>query len=181
MADPLIDRPDLRVARIAPTAQLLLHGEPGRVAELSAMAGLALGEKMLRSTASGDWHALHRSPDEWLLIGPPSAATDVLKRFDANTVPAFSLVDISERSLGFEIEGGGAVDLLNVGCPLDLSPSAFPTGSCTRTLFGKVAIMLWRMPGSEVFRMHYGRSFDNYVTAYLITAAQDVRLPAALR
>lgn len=175
MADPLVNRPDLRVTRMAPASQLLLHGEPEQVDQLSALAGFALGRDMLRSTTDGAWHALHLSPDEWLLIGPPAERSDEAARFSASTDLALSLVDVSDRTLGVEITGTSASLLLNCGCPLDLHPSVLPEGACTRTLFGKVAVMLWRPLGSDGLRMQYGRSFDDYVVTLLTTAALDVR------
>lgn len=177
MAETLVDRPDLRVVRLVPDAQLLLHGDPADAASLSEVGSIALGDQMLWASTSGGWNALHLAPDEWLLIGPFSEAADVGARFAETSIPR-SLVDIGERSLGVEIGGSAAALLLNTGCPLDLHDDAFPAGSCTRTLFGKVSVMIWRMVHTDHYRMQYGRSFDDYVSTYIVTAAQDVRSPA---
>src|ERR687898_480955 len=58
--------------------------------------------------------------------------------------PPASLVDVSHRHRAFEVSGPAAAALLNEGCPLDLDDAAFPAGACTRTLFGKIEILLWR-------------------------------------
>ena len=176
MAETLIDRPDLRAVRLVPDAQLLLHGAPEDAASLSEVGSIALGDQLLRASKSDGWNALHLAPDEWLLIGPLSEASDVAARFAATPIPR-SLVDIGERSLGVEISGSAAAMLLNTGCPLDLHDDAFPAGSCTRTLFGKVSVMIWRMAHTDHYRMQYGRSFDDYISTYIVTAAQDVRSP----
>lgn len=102
-------------------------------------------------------HAVLRlGPDEWLVLGA------------AGSVPgAASVVDVSDGYAAFRVAGAGAADLLNEGCPLDLSDAAFPPGSCTRTLFGKAEIVLWR-PGPEAaFHVEVARSFAAYVAALL--------------
>ncbi len=178
MAESLVDLPELRVVRLVPDAQLLLHGDPEDAASLSEVGSIALSDKMLRTSTNGGWNALHLAPDEWLLIGPLSEAADVAARFAETSIPR-SLVDIGERSLGVEISGSAAAMLLNTGCPLDFDDDVFPTGTCTRTLFGKVSVMIWRMAHTGHYRMQYGRSFDDYVTTYIATAAIDVGPSAA--
>lgn len=171
MAEALIERSDLRVTPLPSYSQLLLHGEPRDAGLLSQIGEIALGDRMLRMTMTGEWSALHLSPDEWLLIGPAADRETVIARF-ANAHVPLSLVAIGERSLGVEISGPSATMLLNTGCPLDLHDDAFPAGSCTRTLFGKAAVMIWRT--AESYRMQYGRSFDEYVTGYIRLAAEDL-------
>ena len=149
----------------AAEAQWLLHCSPADAAAVGASLGLALGMTMLRAEAIGGWHALNLAPDEWLLIGAAGACPE------ASALP-HSLVDISERSLGFTISGADAAAALNAGCPLDLSDRAFPPGACTRTLFGKVMAMLWRIGDTE-WRIDCGRSFAPYVAALLELARED--------
>ena len=151
-------------ARVA-EAQWLLHCAPSDAAAAGASMGVELGSAMLREAGGNGWRALHLAPDEWLLIGA------------AGTVPrepavAHSLVDISERSLGFEIGGREARAALNAACPLDLADAAFPVGACSRTLFGKVMVMLWRT-GDTRWRIDCGRSFAPYVAALLALAVED--------
>ena len=156
---------DVSVAPRPPEAQWLLHCAPGDAAAAGASLGIAFGTTMLRSTTSGDWHVLHLAPDEWLLVGRPGAAPiapDI----------AHSLVDISERSLGFVLSGTDARAALNAGCPLDLGDAAFPIGMCTRTLFGKVMVTLWRT-GETTWRIDCGRSFAPYVAGLLALAVED--------
>lgn len=155
-------------------ARLLLHCTP---ADRGAMAGaleLELPDEMLRAGYARGWHALHLSPDEWLLIGSPDeAAALVMKTGSEASAIAHSLVDISERNVGVTVTGEGAADLLNAGCALDLSDEAFPPGSCTRTLFGKADILLWRPTQAPAFRVEYARSFADYVRR-LMAAANDI-------
>lgn len=156
---------DVAVADRAPEAQWVLHCAPADAPAVGASFGIDLGTAMLRATRTGDWHALHLAPDEWLLIGGGAAGLGPID------VP-HALVDVSDRSLGFEISGADAASALNAACPLDLDDAAFPLGSCTRTLFGKVTVVLWRT-GDATWRLDCGRSFAPYVRALLGLAVED--------
>lgn len=162
MAD-LLALPGLSVSRAAPEPLYVLHCDPVVAGAVGAATGLDLPAEMLHASASTNGRALHLAPDEWLLIGwAPSP--DLALPLDS------SLVDVSSRALTLEIEGDRAALLLSTGCPLDLAQ--FPPGTCTRTVFGKVQVMLERR--QDCFRMQYGRSFDDYVTTWIETAAPDL-------
>lgn len=169
MPDLLLEAPWVRVTRPRPGAEWLLHCLPADASTVGAYAGLALGDRLLASTAAGEWQALHLSPDEWLLVGPEEEGGTLAARLDLCPVP-LSLVDISDRSLALEIEGAASLDLLSGGCPLDLEPLA--DGTCTRTLFGKAMVMLWRR--GTAWRISYARSFDGYVTELVAAIAADL-------
>lgn len=156
-------------------ARLLLHCAPGNRAAMAGALTLDLPDTMLRAEVARGWHALHLSPDEWLLIGPPDEAAALIARIarDASTI-AHSLVDIGERNLGVTVAGEGAADLLNAGCALDLSDDAFPAGACTRTLFGKADILLWRPTEASAYRVEYARSFADYVRRLMAAASADL-------
>ncbi len=146
-------------------AQWLFHCAPADAAEAGAGLGIDLGDAMLRATAGGDWHALHLAPDEWLLVGPRGAVP-------GEVGVTHSLIDVSDRSLGFEVSGRDAPAALNAACPLDLGDAAFPAGSCTRTLFGKASVLLWRI-ADATWRIDCGRSFATYVAGLLTLAVED--------
>lgn len=100
-------------------------------------------------------------PDEWLVIGITLAVPDAFH----------SLVDITHRNVGFRVSGPRARDVLNSGCPRDLSDVAFPVGAATRTLFHKAEIVLLRHENH--FHIECGRSFAPYVRELLEIAARD--------
>ena len=156
---------DATVTPRPPEAQWLLHCAPGDAAAVSAGLGIALGGVMLRAAARDSWHAMHLAPDEWLLIGRQGAVPGAVRE-------AHSLVDISDRSLGFDIAGADVADALNAACPLDLGDASFPVGACTRTVFGKVMVMVWRT-GTASWRVDCGRSFEPYVGVLLALAIED--------
>ena len=70
------------------------------------------------------------------------------------------------------VTGPGAADTINAGCPQDLSLAAFPVGACSRTILGKVEIVLLRT-GEDAFRVECWRSFSDYVLTFLTEAARD--------
>ncbi len=142
-------------------ARLSLRGDP---AALGAAFGLALPTQPCRAAEADGRSALWLGPDEWLLLAPPGT-------LDADTaVPGASVVDIGHRQVGLVLEGSGAVDALAAGCPLDLHPTAFPVGMCTRTVFGKAEIVLWRRDAAR-FHVEAWRSFAAYVHGLLERAA----------
>ena len=72
---------------------------------------------------------------------------------------------------GCELRGPQAATLLSAGCPLDLDESAFPIGTCTRTVLAKAEVVLWRR-AQQTFHLEVARSFVAYVSRFLAEAAQ---------
>ena len=101
--------------------------------------------------------ALWLGPEEWLLLGPANPNAE-------------SVVDVSHAFIGLDVTGPAAAETINAACPLDLDPAIFPAGMCTRTIFGKAEIILWRHD-TETFRIEVARSFAAYVLAFLREAA----------
>ncbi|HEY0207006.1 MAG TPA: sarcosine oxidase subunit gamma family protein [Acetobacteraceae bacterium] len=140
--------------------RLALRGDP---AALGAAFGIALPTAPCRSATADARAALWLGPDEWLLLSP--------NRLDPAEVPGGAVVDVSHRQLGLLLDGCAAADTLAAGCPLDLHPSAFPPGMCTRTVFGKAEIVLWRTEAG--FHLEVWRSFAAYVCALMAEASSS--------
>lgn len=173
--DELARQAGVVVTRAKPVARLLLQCDPDSGSAMLAAAGLDAPPAALRSRERDGWSALALAPGEWWLIGPSGEADAMVARI-AKAEVAHSLVDISDRNLSLRVEGPGAAALLNAGCPLDLANAAFPAGACSRTLLGKLPILLWRPKHAPIYFVEYFRSFDDYAVAFIRTAAQD--LPA---
>jgi sarcosine oxidase subunit gamma len=121
----------------------------------------------MSSATVGDFTALWLGPQEWLLLGPETAALPWLG--DA----PHALVDVSHRTEALLLFGPGAALALAGAVPLDLSLAAFPVGMCTRTIFEKTGIMLWRREAG-LWHVEAGRSFLPYVWRLLAgIAASD--------
>jgi sarcosine oxidase subunit gamma len=119
---------------------------------------------------SGGRAALWLGPDEWLVID--TAGSDPMVDC-AKAKALHSAVDISHRQVAIKVSGPGAADVLNAGCPRDLSLAAFPVGSAARTVLGKIEIVLLRT-GEDAFRVECWRSFSDYAFTFLAEAARDV-------
>jgi heterotetrameric sarcosine oxidase gamma subunit len=81
-------------------------------------------------------------------------------------------VDVSHRDTAIGVSGARASDVINAFCALDLDDSAFPVGMCTRTVFGKAGIVLWRS-GIDAFHIEVARSFAPYVWCCLEAARRE--------
>jgi heterotetrameric sarcosine oxidase gamma subunit len=147
--------PAATLAAVPPMTRLLVRSE----ADLAAM-GLRPPD-VCRACTSGERSVLWLGPDEFLLLtsiepAPAGAGT----------------VDLSHRDTALTVSGPRAAWVVNAFCALDLHETAFPVGMCTRTVFGKAAIVLWRT-APESFRIDVARSFAPYVWACLEEARRE--------
>ncbi len=133
--------------------------------------GFALPREACRAAGADGRHALWLGPDEWLLLAPVEAKLDRTLAFAIGDLP-HSLVEVSHRQLGLQLEGAHAAAALSVGCPLDLDLAAFPVGMCTRTLVAKAEVVLWRT-GETCFHIEVWRSFSPYLWQYLVLSGAE--------
>lgn len=155
---------------LAPEAyRLNLRAKAGAVEALSAALGLGLPTDPKTSATKGTRSALWLGPDEWLIYDSKANPADDLASIDV----LHSAVDISHRNTAILVSGPAAADVINGGCPQDLSLDAFPVGAASRTVFGKAEIVLHRTK-QTVFRVEVWRSFSRYAFDLLEAAAKDV-------
>jgi sarcosine oxidase, subunit gamma len=157
--------------QLPPASRLVLRGASQALAVAADALRLPRSETPCRAVHNDILAALWLGPDERLLIGPADAAaemSDLLQQALAGL--PHSVVEISHAQVGFELSGGRAADALNIGCPLDLDPASFPVDMCTRTVFAKTQIVLWRT-APDTFRVDTARSFAPYVTKILALTA----------
>jgi sarcosine oxidase subunit gamma len=160
---------DVKLATLPPAHRISLRAPTASVAALSTALGLTLPQKPKTSASDGSRTALWLGPDEWLVID--DGAKDPLD--DCRAVEALhSAVGISHRNVAISVSGPAAANTVNAGCPQDLSLTAFPVGACSRTILGKVEIVLLRT-GEDTFRVECWRSFSDYVFTFLTEAARD--------
>ncbi len=147
----------------APAVRISLRAPEASVAALSKALGFALPQKPKTSSSKNDVHSLWIGPDEWLIIAPEGS--DLIAKF-AKIVAFHSAVDVSHRNAALVVTGAGAADVLNAGCPQDLSLMAFPVGACSRTLMGKTEVILYRSSENN-FRVEVWRSFATYALDFI--------------
>lgn len=174
MLDPAIDGSvtvPSAITRLSPASRAILQCRDASRAKVSAAIGLALPAEACRANARDKLAALWLGPHEWLLLAPESNAWmgSLIRNLDGTSCSA---VEVSDRQVAFAVHGPDAETILAAGCPLDLHPSAFPVGMCTRTLFHKAQIILWRTDADR-FHLEVWRSFSTYVEALLTLAATD--------
>jgi sarcosine oxidase subunit gamma len=143
----------------APATRYALRAQAGDVAICSQALEFKLPDRPKTSRNAGDVHALWIGPDEWLIYGPQDSS---LGRKLGNLPGSVSAVDISHRNTAVIVSGTSARNVLAAGCPQNLNEDAFPVGACSRTIFGKVEVILHRTGHSE-WRVECWRSFSEYV------------------
>ncbi len=153
----------------APASRLSLRARPDAVAGLSKAMGIALPVKPKTSTISGTRTAFWLGPDEWLILD--DAGKDMVAEC-AKAKVLCSPVDVSQRNTAVMVMGANAEGTLSAGCPQNLSFDAFPVGAVSRTLLGKIEVIIYRKD-RHVFRVECWRSFADYMFTYLSDAARD--------
>lgn len=156
----------------SPCARFSLRVDLGAAAA-RANNGLPLATTPCRAQQRGEWSALWLGPDEQLIIGPDNGAP----AFAAAVAESLrglnhALVDIGHRQGAIELSGPYAVPLINSACPLDLRDAIAPVGFCSRTVFAKAEIVLWRR-SEDCWQLQAWRSFMPYISALLALAARE--------
>ena len=136
--------------------------------------GTALPAGCGRAVAHGARAALALGPDEHLLLVPEQDATALAAEIvQALAGRPHALVDVGHRQVALELTGAHAEWLLAAQCPLPLDMEAFPVGACTRTVFAKAGIVVWRT-APETFRIEVARSLCHYVVDLLGEIAREL-------
>jgi sarcosine oxidase, subunit gamma len=184
MAEIALRRPPaIRAAEwlklLPPAGRWILHGGPIARARAAPVWGAEFPETACRAGVAGSRATLWLGPDEFLLLDfapggradeSQSALAGALEQALAGAPHA--LVDVSHRQFALELSGAHAATMLNAGCPLDLDLDEFPVGMCTRTVFAKADVVLWRTR-THTFHLEVWRSFAGYVTGLLSEIAGE--------
>jgi len=161
------------VAMADAASRFIFRGTADAAEAMGAAFGVALPVESCRANRQGLRAALWLGPDEWLLLAEPQEQHGIASAIAGRLagIP-HSLVEVSDRSQGLQLDGPGSEDVLCSGCPLDLDIAAFPVDACTRTLFGKAEIVLWRT-APQAFHLDVARSLVPYVVGLLAAAVRD--------
>jgi sarcosine oxidase subunit gamma len=166
----------VRITSLPPATRLVLRGRPGAIEAAAGAFGAPMPHEACRAATATDGRAaLWLGPDEWLLLAHQTEGKALAAVLEAAMdAQPHSVVDVSQRQTGVEISGDLAAAVLNAGCPLDLDLEAFPVGMCTRTVFAKAEIVLWRT-GPATFHIEVWRSFAAYIWGLLEEASREFR------
>lgn len=166
--------PDATLAVLPDAVKVAFRGRSAAVTAVSDAFGIELPQEACRFASSGARSAVWLGPDEWLLQAVGEMPEELLILLqDSLSEHSHALVDVSHRSLAFSVSGLKSEYILNHGCPLDLSREQFPVGMCTRTVVGKVPVMLLR-PETATFHVDVWRSFAPYVWQLLDEARSEL-------
>ena len=178
MADVAIRQPVLFattdwIESVPPLSRFVFRGGPIEREIAGRAFGAVLPETACRSAMQGTRAALWLGPDEHLLLAPAEEGdritAELVQALDGH---AHSLVDVSHRQVAIEVRGPRAESLLESQCPLPLNLRDFPVGMCTRTVFAKAEIVLWRT-SEQAFHAEVWRSFSAYVVGLLREVARE--------
>jgi heterotetrameric sarcosine oxidase gamma subunit len=150
---------------VPPVTRISIRAGREAAMAIGDMLGVALPTTPCRSNRSSNRAALWLGPDEWLVLADDGAKLPT-------TQAAGSIVDVSHRDTALSVSGPRAAWAVNAFCALDLHVSAFPVGMCTRTVFGKAQIVLWRT-APDTFCIEVARSVAPYVWACLEEAQRE--------
>jgi sarcosine oxidase subunit gamma len=161
--------------RVLPAAsRFIFRGSPAAQVAAGSAFGVVLPTFACRAAAAGSRAALWLGPDEWLLLAGDDEGNAIAADLSrALGVQPHSLVDVSHRQVALELRGPNAERLLASQCPLPLDLDSFPVGMCTRTVFAKAEIVLWRT-GPEAFHVEVWRSFSRYVVELLTEVEREI-------
>jgi len=159
----------VRLTPAVPAGRISLRAGPGEVAALSTALGVTLPMRPKSSASAAGRTALWLGPDEWLVIDEKGGD---LMADCARSGVVHSATDVSHRNTAIIVSCPAAEQVLNSGCPQDLSMTVFPVGAVSRTLLGKVEIVLYRLD-EETFRVEVWRSFATYAFGMLAEAAEE--------
>lgn len=151
--------------------RISLRAAPDQISEINQILSLDLPDSPKTSISNGERTAMWLGPDEWLIVD--SLNSDLHELPDNLAGILCSAVDISHRNTAIILSGKGATDVLNSGCPQNLSIEAFPVGACSRTILGKSEIILLRT-ANHSFQVECWRSFADYVWKYLVDGAKTL-------
>ena len=160
------------IAVLPPVARFNLRIALRDLDGASKAFGVALPAKIGQGAARNGRAAWCLGPDEWLLHAPEAEQAAICAEFDSlRATTPHSLTVISDREFTIQIIGPRALELLSVGCPLDLS--RMTTGCAKRTLFDTGQIVLIR-DAEDTFRIEVWRSFFPHVYELLEIAQREL-------
>lgn len=156
------------------SARISLRLRTQRAADIAPAGSMLIPMPINTCLALDDRTVARLGPDEWFVLCAERDAERLTAEFEAALRgTSFALTDISHRNIGIAVAGAHAREVINCGCPLDLSEARFPPGSATRTLLGKAEIVLLRPSVEPVYRIECWRSFSPYVHALLKDGARE--------
>jgi sarcosine oxidase, subunit gamma len=145
----------------------------------SSMVGEALSLDWPTATGtvvSGEVDVLCTGPTDWLVIAANPDADALLRRLTAVPIgSAFRAANVSDALKRIAIDGPESLMLMAKGCALDLHPRRFSPGSCVRTRFAGMPIIV-RCIRPSTFECIVTTSYAEYLLSWLDDAALEFEI-----
>lgn len=138
----------------------------------AACKALGLPDQALRwqgGDPAGHWLGV----DLWLLTSDEKSAGDIIRHIDnALKGQLYAATDMSSALVCFALRGPAARTILAMGCGIDMHPSAFLAGHCTRTHFAGVLLFIVVLKDDD-FNLYVDRSLARYLGDWIADAGKD--------
>jgi sarcosine oxidase subunit gamma len=167
---------ELALVPLGPHSQIGVRARGGAVARISECLSISVLPPPNRFTATPRGDCFWLGPEEWLVVGPPSARAEILEALERATGPEDgAAVDLSSSRVLFELKGPKARDVLASCCALDFHPRVFGPGRCAQTLVAKAPVLLSQVDEAPTYRLFVRPSLVSYVVSWLADGMEGAR------
>ena len=138
----------------------------------AAGAALQISEQALQ-WRDGDPASYWLGPEQWLLTSDNMSADEIIAHVDSSlSGQLYAATDNSSQNACFSLTGPAARMVLAMGCGLDVHPSVFQAGQCTRTHFANVLLFIAALDDNR-FDLYVDRCHARYLGAWFGNAGED--------
>ncbi len=140
----------------------------------------ALGTRFGRTAWRGDRLVVGSGPDEWMVLGVPGTAAEIIEQVRSTVGAAdprqVDVVDLTHGRALVRVSGPGTMSLMQRVTAVDLDDRLVPNGSALRSSLAKVVTDIVRDDenGSPSFLLHCERSSGRYLQESLLAAGLDL-------
>ncbi len=107
------------------------------------------------------------APGEWWLVSDTSPGSRLLElAASAADRQQLAVVDLSRALSTLRLQGD-VRPVLETGTSLDLHPRRFPVGSCTRTRFAQLAVVIDFVDANPSYDLYVSSSYEPYLLSWL--------------
>lgn len=146
-----------------------LRAAPAAASSIEQAMGVRLPATVGRIERSGSLAILALGPDHWLLRVSRYSEQEQYVRLEHAIGSGHGMVTVvSHAYVSYSVVGGGAVDVLGQGCPLDFDASIFPVGTCAASVLARGDVLLIR--DSAGFELLVDRTHASYIWKWLLAA-----------
>ncbi len=172
----------LRLREMRDLGKIDLRGDPADREFMTAVGrvlDLVLPTEPCTSARQDDLSALWLGPNQWLIITTRTKSADLMGNLNEALASLHaSVTDVSAGRVAFRLAGPNAVDVLAKGCPLDLHPRVVKPGYVAGSVLGKITALI-HLVDDDVIDLYVGRSFADYLWAWLEEAGRDYGVTVA--